>query len=573
MTTYARRAPLLAVVFTTGVAVALSLGGSIPAPAAHANNQPKPPGKPTWVGAIICQDCHNLKDQEAQDNPLQKQTRGFEFIRLSENRIWGTHDLHAKAFENLNPATNATARRMDTNLKALRGNAYDVTTDVSCLACHASHKKLMSDEPPEKWTKDSFSRDEGVGCEMCHGHGSAYQEEHRKSVQIPNPVKGGPVRTVPWREWSPAVKLEWGLVNLRDPLVATARCASCHVGNKQEGRFVTHEMFAAGHPPLPPLDFMGYAREQPRHWGWPNEMKYLTDLAKSDAKKAMDVFHFRGGETFGTRRFVETTVAALRATADCTDQLAAEAKKNDEWGLDFAAFDCFSCHHDLKYPSDRQARGYTGRPGRPLFRPAPFALARIVVAHAATLDGAADLAAAVAELDKAEKALADSCARRAFGDPALVAPAAKAIAAWCDATLKKLAAVRYDDKATHSLLAAVTRAATDAKSPVADPEVAQLYCWAIETLVLELEGPPRDSTKPPAVLARMNEQLKGVVVTRLRPNAPFYYEQRVEGGIAAPNQEAVDARIKSRMATIYGFRGDVFRDVLGKLEPSFPKPK
>jgi hypothetical protein len=34
------------------------------------------------------------------------------------------------------------------------------------------------------------------------------------------------------------------------------RCTSCHVGREADGRFVTHEMYAAGHPPLPPLEIL-----------------------------------------------------------------------------------------------------------------------------------------------------------------------------------------------------------------------------------------------------------------------------------------------------------------------------
>ena len=35
-------------------------------------------------------------------------------------------------------------------------------------------------------------------------------------------------------------------------------CLSCHLGNAREGRVVTHEMYAAGHPPLPGFEHMGH---------------------------------------------------------------------------------------------------------------------------------------------------------------------------------------------------------------------------------------------------------------------------------------------------------------------------
>jgi len=581
MRTFKSRIQVSATVFTVAVVFVLGTTGEGSRPRAASASQkdkgepyPKPPVPPSWIGAVECQGCHNEKDPA--DNPLQQQTRGFEFVRLSENRIWNTHDMHAKAYENIKPGSNATAKLMETNLKKVHGDTYQVTTDVKCLACHATHKQPLSVEPPGKWLPiaKTFAVQEGVGCEMCHGHGKAYQDRHKLSVAAEGePRPGEPERIVPWREWDPAAKQEWGLVNLRDPAVAVAKCASCHVGNTAEGRFVTHEMYAVGHPPLPPLDLMAYAREQPRHWGLPTEMKYLTDLAKRDPKKALAVFHFRGGnESYVTRRFAESAVAALHAAAVATKQLAVSAREKNEGGLDFAAFDCASCHHDLKYPSDRQARGYTGRPGRPQFRPAPFDLARVVVEHAAALPGGEGLKGSVQELDRLERALADSCARKVFGDPVLAEQASQALSDWGTDVVKKLAGVTYDAQATRDLLARVTDAAT--KTAVGDPEVAQLYVWAIETLVLELAGRPAgDDPKPPAVLPQLHERLKGTVVTRLRPSTPFYYELRAASGLPATNREPVSDRLTDRMKAFYGFKADIFRDAITGLAPFVPPKK
>ncbi len=47
---------------------------------------------------------------------------------------------------------------------------------------------------------------------------------------------------------------EYGYYDIRSPVSRTRMCLSCHVGNVREGRVVTHEMFAAGHPPLPGFD-------------------------------------------------------------------------------------------------------------------------------------------------------------------------------------------------------------------------------------------------------------------------------------------------------------------------------
>ncbi|MBM3979884.1 MAG: hypothetical protein FJ304_06300 [Planctomycetes bacterium] len=544
---------------------------------------PKPPADHKLVGAAVCQDCHDREDPSK--NPLYKQTLGYEFVRLWENKVWGVHDLHSTAFKNLlskdaelvkkgKAQANPTAQLMENNLKRYKGADYLVSTDTACLACHASVKLPITEQaPPAKWTPASFSVLDGVGCEMCHGHGSGYQQKHQESREDEANAPEGAVRVVDWREWPPAEKRKWGLVNLRDPAEATTQCASCHIGNVKEGRFVTHDMYAAGHPPLPPLDLIAYTREQPRHWGLPTEMPYLTKLVKKNPKRAEDVFHIRAGESHVARRFVESTIATLRASAEIGGQLAGEAKDD---GLDYAAFDCASCHHNLKYPSDRQDRGYLGKPGRPLYRPATFALSKVVLAHAAVMEGGADLKASLDALFVAEKQLADAFTDKSLGDPVKVKAATTKVIAWADDTLKKLGAVRYTPKATQDLLAKLTEAAAQApkdadpkKRAVADPEVAQLFSWAAETLLLDQipskeKGNDGQPLPPPEVVA-LRKSLDKIVVTRLRPKAPFHYE--VPGGVPGPTLEAVDTRIGERMGIFNSFQSAPFRKAFGEVKP------
>jgi hypothetical protein len=533
-----------------------------------------PDGKLELVGAAVCQKCHQENDPTKVKE--YKETRGYDFIRLWENKVWDVHDLHRTAYLNLltsrsakaadGEKANATAQRMEDNLRRAgidpkyKQANYTVAGDVNCLACHASTNEPATKESHKKWTADSFLTSDGVGCEMCHGHGSKYRDEHQKNKLDKANAPDGAIRVVPWREWSVDVKRDWGLVNLRDAAEATNRCASCHIGNLDEGRFVTHDMYAAGHPPLPPLDLIAYTREQPRHWGLPSEMPYLKNLAEKDPKKANAVFHIRADESHVARRFVESTVATLHSSAVVTGQLAADGK--DE-GLDYAAFDCASCHHNLKYPSDRQDRGYSARPGRPLFRPATFALTRVVMEHAAEMPGGGDLKASLEALATVEKNLAVAFTSKSLGDPAKVQAASAEMSKWSADALKKLSAVKYTNDETKKLLAKV-QAAT--QKPVADPEVAQLYTWAFETLVLD-QTPPAADKKPPAALEELHKKLKDVVVSRLRPNAAFYYEQGATGGVPGPTVEPVDTRISKRMDLFNSFQSAPFRKAFGEVKP------
>ncbi len=49
-------------------------------------------------------------------------------------------------------------------------------------------------------------------------------------------------------------------------------CLDCHVGNIEKGMFVTHDMYAAGHPPLPAVELRTLIEEMPRHWQSPKDL-------------------------------------------------------------------------------------------------------------------------------------------------------------------------------------------------------------------------------------------------------------------------------------------------------------
>ena len=518
----------------------------------------------TLVGAGACQGCHNqpVKPDNPAYNPTYKQTQSFNFVRLEENNVWDEHDLHKQALWNLvtdasvkdYPGTKANpiANRMEANLGREK-KGYKTSTDARCLACHTSSKHPITKKSLELPIEETFEFNEGVGCEMCHGHASKYRVEHALDVGVKGkPAPGEPTRDVPWRTKEPGKKFDdFGLVNLRDPAVAAAKCASCHVGNKEEGRFVTHEMYAAGHPPLPPLDLMAYSREQPRHWGAPSQMPYLVAFAKKDAKKAYDLFHYKGAvESEVARRLVESTIGTVKATAALMDQLAKVPGAKDD-GLDFAAFDCYSCHHDLKFPSDRQARGYEGPPGRPQFRTAHFDLASVLV-------GDDTLAK---QLDEARRALAFSFGNRTYGNPDGISAAMVKVNDWCKVAEAKVAAAEFKPMAVAAMLGRIHEAAARETRPVGDPELAQLYLWAATTLSLEYAD-AKDGMLPAEIKA-MRDKLAKSVVIHLREDRKFDFEVKAGVKLDKPQQN-VSERIEGRMKIFNAFDGKLFRDAFKK---------
>lgn len=142
-------------------------------------------------------------------------------------------------------------------------------------------------------------RSYGVGCESCHGPAASWIDEHYRTPKPP------------------------GLVRLDQPDVRAKTCAGCHVG--AAGRDVDHDLIAAGHPRLL-FELVAFDEELPPHW-------------RPKARNVANDWLF--GQIAGAE-------AAL-------DVLTARAQSKTAPWPEFAEFDCFSCHHDLKADSWRQA--------------------------------------------------------------------------------------------------------------------------------------------------------------------------------------------------------------------------
>src|SRR5690606_29164512 len=134
----------------------------------------------------------------------------------------------------------------------------------SCLACHSGFPlhdvEIKGGLIDPSLTKDSHNRLVwGVSCEACHGasrdgqvegrHFPGWLEHHRKPGWVNKPAK--------------EKQEEFGYYDIRSPLAKARMCVSCHVGNAEEGRVVTHEMYAAGHPPLPNFELETFLQQMP----------------------------------------------------------------------------------------------------------------------------------------------------------------------------------------------------------------------------------------------------------------------------------------------------------------------
>jgi hypothetical protein len=166
-------------------------------------------------------------------------------------------------------------------------------------------------------------------------------------------------------------------------------CLSCHLGDASHGKLVTHEMYAAGHPPLPSFEIEAFSRMMPAHWrdltGVPNakpstiaaeflertnepyfrglrekEPALMAAVAKGDERLMLRTRSLAVGALVAWSENAKLTHALL---SDSPHPLLAEK----QWP-DFAQFECYACHHELQSPGWRRERTVGSAPGRPLLR-------------------------------------------------------------------------------------------------------------------------------------------------------------------------------------------------------------
>jgi hypothetical protein len=449
------------------LALACLLGPGLGAPA-RAADPPLPEEK----------DWQNFKYQKSSDctrchvSPGANDT--FDVALLIEYPIWKIYDKHAVAY-----AVLEGPRGQDIG-KALGMNVTDPKT--GCMNCHAM-------EHLAKQSEGGLDRFDGVSCGGCHGPSSKWIGDHDKPG---------------WRKLSAEMKHAQGLRDLRHPEVRARLCASCHIGNAEEGKVVTHAMMAAGHPPLPPFETATFSRNMPQHW---RDARNVP-LFKNPTPETVANYHLEGIDynrskfalVGGVVAFRETLrLARDRADTDSKYPLAywpeladgqggedlnAAAKKR--WPeIALAHSDCYACHHDLRVPGIRAPRGFgyllpgldvkRAFPGRPLVRGWSTAALQAAAFHADK--GKPD--ARLKDLRDKLNALTDACNAQPYGRPEAIKAATGALIAWCDTLAADVNKAGYDTDSVRDLMQHLCRlyapdeAKADAKKPPVIPDYEQ----------------------------------------------------------------------------------------------------
>lgn len=394
-----------------------------------------------YLGSHACSGCH---DAASTENKVDRVT---DFVRMDEFAFWLDYDAHSLSYlriipnknhyrktadrlrrlHKLTPDANHPARSVTTprnNIprweesasnqlskiiletmnvdlgifesvaeSQIESNFFEtknigrlneqLQTVQMCLSCHAGW-----DNRQDEFDSEIIKYGTGVSCESCHGPSSHWVEEHDKPE---------------WRQVDPREKESvFGLVDVRNPISRAEQCFSCHIGNVAQGKVVTHEMYVAGHPPLPGIEIESFADQMPRHWRYLSQ-KENFDFA--DSFKKHYGFNLKTGSSIEWNadeypRTKNLLVGGVMASAHSVDLLANSAgeylklrqqagaggpvsfNKKSPWP-EFAVFDCTACHHDLKPDGSSSQRGFAGIPGRP---PAPYWPRSLTKLGAAYLD-------------------------------------------------------------------------------------------------------------------------------------------------------------------------------------------
>jgi hypothetical protein len=422
-----------------------------------------------------CRLCHRGQIREL--DPDQDKS----FVLLNEPAIWLT-DPHSKAFEFIDwsksedPADASASQQLSREICHKLG-IPDIHKAQECLSCHANWVAGL-DEPPLFYTA-------GVGCESCHGPSAAWENEHKEPT---------------WRARSVAYKADKGMVDVRHPVKRAEQCFSCHIGNVKQGKHITHEMFAAGHPPLPSIEIESFAKQMPRHWRYLEEkiadsLKVAgPDNADEPPFKLFDEFirenylYLKSGGSSpidhnqAAAAVVLGGVVALREMSELTHDLARPATNRGQSWPELAVFDCTACHHELRNPSWRQTRSDDFRPGRPTMHAWPTALVRLAIFHISD-DGEA-YAGKLDDFTGRLFAVQAAFEATPFGDPPALRKATADLSQWLtDDLIASVVAKPFDDTAVRRSRTMLFRIGSTERQ---DYDSARQIAWALRTLCCDL---------------------------------------------------------------------------------------
>jgi hypothetical protein len=517
----------------------------------------KPAAGAEYVGSDSCVACHSgPSTRYVQDFVTLHEAETFfppengdVAEASSSKRLFHRTDKHAEAFMRL--MTKRGAKMTDTlgitdTSKYELGSAQhvaalrDTAEARQCLSCHANWRTDVEITP-----RFYEFVEEGVSCEACHGPASKWEIAHSRIEWRTRPVSERVKQLLAADGGAPPDSKEaLGMIDVRNPIQRAKQCYSCHIGSVEQGKVVTHDMYAAGHPILPGIELEMFATEMPAHW------RYLREKGEFELKK--DFLAANGLTDSNVEKDLPRTkvllVGALMALRHNTDQLARQAELAKQGNLrrwpDFASYDCQSCHHELTSPSWRQQRGFDGSPPGRVYPSAwPQALVKLGVKQLA--DDEETFLAMSGDLNGKLKLLRSSFDDRPFGDPDKILPAATEVVALLDQYASELSQRPID---AESAKRAIEFLRNPDEGYVPDFHSARQIAWAI--MVMETEQAATYPAAFPAKAERMqlsDAQTETRAQRRARGRADFQVYRKYLAEVREPAERMARERFDTEL--------------------------
>jgi|GEM_PF-2145786 len=449
------------------------------------------------AGVQACGQCHYEAGGGAFARP------DVSFSKQNELQFWLANDKHAIARRRIEPLTvdelrkEMFSRRSDLGIATFPADwfgasnvlsrricdklGYDVSKPEgyalfrnNCLTCHGGYS---GDVDNVHFAKDEGAQP-GISCNYCHqiDGNMAWIQQHG--------IQGAAKQ---WRNLAPEQKVAAGMRDLVNAKTQAANCYDCHIGNRDKNMFVNHVMYAAGHPPLPGIELQTFCTSMPQHWQSESALyESLSDFEGRDEYFRVNFPALFAGDPaktispkatyWNTRKMI---VGALAARLHSVDLMLASTT-DDRWA-DYSLYDCAACHHELREPSQRQARGYVGAPGRPRQSEWPETLLSVAIDVAGS-----DLRA---NIDATETKLAAAFAQTPFGEPAVVASIGKELQSSLQTVIDRVQGKPITSIAAREV---IRRLASTPKDKLLVYDSGRQIVWAIQVIAEELakQGEP-----------------------------------------------------------------------------------
>jgi hypothetical protein len=408
-----------------------------------------------YQGNSRCYRCHETPSE------FDKNTGVTNFLALTEAKDWTAKDKHGSAL--INVTGTEIGKQMLTRLKI---DASEIEHQSQCTSCHSNQHWVDKHDDYAGLPANIIGRESGVTCESCHGPSTQWDLKHSDQQ---------------WRLVDPTVKAQNGMTDLRNPVVRAETCFSCHIGNAAQGKVVTHEMYAAGHPPLPSVELDAFIDQMPAHW---NSINNKRNFTHRDRYLELNRYVQNRGQL---DQIVLNALVAYRASLQLIVSISVEDEKYP-WP-ELGVYDCYGCHHELKSPSWRGQSLPGVVPGRPQFHLWPNTLIG--------LDNKSN-----EHLQTAGVRLRDNLNKHPFGNAnAISADIEPLIAALTVAIDKKLATPSAKTDAKQAITALCKLAAKQSESF----ESARQIAWAIQSVYRDSDL--SQNTEIGSALQRLSAQL------------------------------------------------------------------